>query len=258
MVEPVAATAARRFEIRGLRVLVTGAAHGLGRATATAFVGAGARVAGLDVEPGPLQDLREQHGIEQVVEADVEDDASVRRAVGAVVQQLGGLDVVVNAAARYPTGPVASLPSEPLLGVLDTNVGGTARVIAAAHDALRASDAARVINFASITFMTGVPADLGAYISSKGAIIGLTRALARELGPSGIGVNAIAPGAFPTRAEDIIEDRVAYTEQILASQCLKRRGEVEDIACAALFLASPASAFVTGQTLVVDGGWVFN
>lgn len=258
MVEPVAPDASMRFQVRDVRVLITGAAHGLGRATATAFAGAGARVAALDVESAPMAELREGHAIEHVVQADVDDDTSVRRAVSEVIDRLSGLDVVVNAAARFPTGSLDDEFPDLLMDVLGTNVGGTARVIAAARDALSASDVARIVNFASITFMTGVPPGLAGYIASKGGIIGLTRALARELGPSGIGVNAIAPGAFPTRAEDIVADRAAYTEQILSSQCLKRRGTVADIACAALFLASPASSFITGQTLVVDGGWVFN
>ena len=124
--------------------------------------------------------------------------------------------------------------------MLDVNVAGYARMVQAAHPALAASGRGRVINLASITFYLGFPDGLGAYIASKGAVIGLTRALARELGPLGVTVNAIAPGAFPTRAEEIIEDRAAYDVQILSSQAIKRRGDVGDIAAAVLFLASDA------------------
>jgi 3-oxoacyl-[acyl-carrier protein] reductase len=181
----------------------------------------------------------------------------VEGALERAVSELGGLDVVVNSAAVYPTEPLTKASSDHLREVLDVNVGGYARVVRRAHAALVESGRGRVVNLSSITFFLGFPDGLGAYVASKGGVIGLTRALARELGPDGITVNSIAPGAFPTRAEEIIEDRIAYDRQILDSQCLKRRGEVGDIACAALFLASDAASFITGQTLVVDGGWVF-
>lgn len=258
MSEPVAPDARRRFDVEGRRVLVAGAAHGLGLAVASAFAGASARVAGLDVDAAALDAAHEQ-GLAAVVTADVTETDAVREAVLRAVEQLGGLDIVVNAAARYPTFPLIDADAgDRLREVVDANVAGAARVVAAAHPALAQSTCARVINFASITLWLGIPPGLGAYVSSKGAIVGYTRVLARELGPEGICVNAIAPGAFPTRAEEIIEDRVAYDAQILASQCLKRRGTVEDIACAALFLGSDAASFITGQTLVVDGGWIFD
>jgi 3-oxoacyl-[acyl-carrier protein] reductase len=121
-----------------------------------------------------------------------------------------------------------------------------------------ASGAGRVINISSITFFTAIPDGLGAYITSKAAVIGYTRALARELGPHGVCVNAIAPGAIPTRAENVIEDRAAYDQQVVDAQCLKRRGTVDEIAATAMFLASDGAGFITGQTLLVDGGWSFN
>jgi NAD(P)-dependent dehydrogenase (short-subunit alcohol dehydrogenase family) len=256
--EPVAYDAHGRFDVSGRRVLITGAAHGLGLATATAFSGAGARVAALDRDEDGLRSIEGTPAAELVQVVDVNDDGAVREAVRECVDALGGLDVVVNAAAYYPTAPLADPTAALLMDVLETNVGGYARVAGAAHEALRESSAGRVINFASITFYLGFPPGLGAYITSKGAVIGFTRALARELGPDGVTVNAIAPGAFPTRAEEIIEDPIAYDRVILDSQSLKRRGEVDDIAGAALFLGSDASSFITGQTLVVDGGWVFN
>jgi len=258
MSESVAYDAHRRFDLSGRRVLITGAAHGLGLATATAFAGAGARVAALDRDEDALRALEGTPAAEVVQTVDVNREDAVRSAVGEAIDALGGLDVVVNAAAHYPTAALADASAALLMEVLETNVGGYARVAGAASEALGASSAGRIVNFASITFYLGFPPGLGAYIASKGAVIGFTRALARELGPVGTTVNAIAPGAFPTRAEEIIEDRVAYDEVIIDSQCLKRRGTVEDVAGAALFLGSDASSFITGQTLVVDGGWVFN
>jgi NAD(P)-dependent dehydrogenase (short-subunit alcohol dehydrogenase family) len=258
--EPTSYDALRLFDLSGRSVVITGGAHGLGLAIATAFAGAGCRVGLLDVDAEGLEAARAdiKNRTDAVVFAvDVRDDGATRRAIDGVAEAHNGLDLLVNAAAIYPLVPVTEMPGDAFLNVLNTNVAGYATTVRAAHRYL-AKAGGRVINIASITFYLGMPVGLGAYIASKGAIIGLTRALARELGPAGINVNAIAPGAFPTRAEEIYEDRAAYDQQIIASQCLKRRGRVEDIACATLFLASDGAAFITGQTLVVDGGWVFN
>jgi NAD(P)-dependent dehydrogenase (short-subunit alcohol dehydrogenase family) len=253
--EPTANGAHERFAMAGRRVVVTGAAHGLGLGVVTALSGAGASVVALDIDAGALDRYDADESVHPI-RVDTGDDASVAVAIAAAARHLGGIDAVVNCAAIYPTAPLVTATH--LMDVVNVNVAGYLRVVQAAHPWLAESRHGRVVNFASITFYLGFPDGLGAYIASKGAVVGLTRALARELGPAGIGVNAIAPGAFQTRAENIIEDRAAYDEVIISSQCLKRRGTVDDIACAVLFLTSDASSFITGQTLVVDGGWVFN
>ena len=180
-------------------------------------------------------------------------------AVGRAVDALGGLDILVNSAAIYPVGALEIDGRRPSCSTSLTSTSPATRAWSRRPSPrLAAIGRGRVINLASITFFLGFPDGLGAYIASKGAVLGLTRALARELGPKGVTVNAIAPGAFPTRAEEIIEDRAAYDVQILSSQAIKRRGDVGDIAAAVMFLASDAASFITGQTLVVDGGWVFH
>ncbi|MFZ2507710.1 MAG: SDR family oxidoreductase, partial [Steroidobacteraceae bacterium] len=113
----------------------------------------------------------------------------------------------------------------------------------------------RIVNISSVTAYGGWER-LSPYVQSKGALIGLTRAWAREFGPYGITVNAISPGAFPTDAEKIHPDPADYERFVLEHQAIKRRGCTHDIANALLYLASEESAFVTGQTLNVDGGWV--
>ncbi|HEX6010540.1 MAG TPA: SDR family oxidoreductase, partial [Geminicoccaceae bacterium] len=113
----------------------------------------------------------------------------------------------------------------------------------------------RVINVASITFFGGWGMLLD-YVTSKGGIVAFTRALAREIGPEGVTVNTISPGAFPTDAEKIHPDPEGYTRFVLDHQAVKWRGRPEDIAQALLFLASDRAGFITGQTLNVDGGWV--
>jgi NAD(P)-dependent dehydrogenase (short-subunit alcohol dehydrogenase family) len=228
---------------------------------ATAFVGAGCKVAVVDIDEVGLERtvaLLSSHGQVFASRVDVRDADDVFTVVEQAARALGGIDVVVNNAAIYPTSEIAQMDATDFLEVLNVNVVGYARVVRAAHSELLRSRFGRVINFSSITFFLGIPPGLGAYVSSKGAVLGLTRVLARELGPQGVTVNAIAPGAFPTRAEEIIEDRIAYDEQILSSQCLQRRGDVGDIGGAALFLASDAASFITGQTIVVDGGWTFH
>jgi 3-oxoacyl-[acyl-carrier protein] reductase len=112
-----------------------------------------------------------------------------------------------------------------------------------------------IVNVASITFYSG-EAGLVSYVASKGAAIGFTRSLAREAGPEGIRVNAVAPGAFPTAATAIHADQEAFWDGVLAAQSIKRRGEVEDVARAIAFFAGDDSGFVSGQTLLVDGGWM--
>jgi NAD(P)-dependent dehydrogenase (short-subunit alcohol dehydrogenase family) len=115
----------------------------------------------------------------------------------------------------------------------------------------------RIVNVSSVTFLIGFDMLLD-YVSSKGGIVGFTRALAHEVGPDGIGVNAIAPGAFPTDAEKIHPDPEGYNQWVLDQQCLKRRGTPQDIGNLVLFLASDASSFVTGQTVAIDGGWAMH
>jgi len=257
--EPLATEAHRRFDVSGLAVLVTGGAHGLGLAIASAFGGAGAKVAVADVDEAGLEQAARSLGDGTAIfTLDVRDSQAVEEVVREAASAIGGLDVVVNDAAVYPTSTFDAMPTEEFASVLDVNVNGYARVARTAMPFLLGSPQPRLINMASITYFLGIPPGLSAYIASKGAVIGLTHALARELGPHGVTVNAIAPGAFPTRAEEIIDDRDAYDRQILESQCIKRRGDVGDIAAAALFLASDAASFITGQTLIVDGGWVFS
>lgn len=261
-VEPVAYEASARFDLTGRTVLITGAAHGLGLAVATAFVGAGAAVALLDFDEASLlartaeMQLRGRASARVV---DVRDDEAVQRAVDSVAAEFGGIDVVINDAAIFPTAPMTETKAGMLMAALDVNVAGQMRTVTAALPHLLASSYGRIINFSSVTYFLGEPAGLGAYIASKGAVIGLTRSLARELGTHGITANVIAPGAFPTRAEHGVHaDQAAFDREVVEKQSIKRRGDVQDIATAVLFLASDAASFITGQTLLVDGGWAFN
>jgi 3-oxoacyl-[acyl-carrier protein] reductase len=171
--------------------------------------------------------------------------------------QVGGFDVVINNAAIYPSRPFEDYTIEDHQAVQRVNVDAASSRCRKALPAMRAKGFGRIINISSITISGGGPTCRPTW-QSKGALIGLTRAWAREFGPYGITVNAIAPGAFPTDAEKIHPDPDRLHPHVLDSQAVKRRGHVGDIAHAIAFFAADEAGFITGQTLHVNGGWVMS
>lgn len=262
MTEPTAYEAIQNFDLTDRVAVITGAAHGLGLAIATAFIGAGAKVGLLDVDADALKLVEatlNERGVAVARTVDVRNIEATQAAVQQIAEGLGGIDILINNAAIFPSGPLADSDFDEVTNVLDINVTGYLRAIKAALPYLEQSGRGRIINFGSVTFFLGYPDGLGAYIATKGAVVGLTRALAREVGPKGITANVLAPGAFPTRAEQgLYEDQAAFNQEVIGHQSIKRRGCVEDVAAACLFLGSDAASFITGQTLLVDGGWTFN
>ncbi len=246
------------MSVAGKTAIVTGAATGIGAATATLLAERGARVLAAGLQPDKLQatvDAIVASGGEAIaVEADVSDPAAIE-ALAAVAQREGGADILVNNAAIYPLGPWHEADAAQWDAVFATNVRGYFLLAKAVRPQMLARGGGAIVNVASVTFYWG-EALLASYVASKGAVIGFTRALAREAGPENIRVNAVAPGAFPTAATAIHADQDALWRNVLESQSLKRRGEVEDVARAIAFFAGDDSRFVTGQTLLVDGGWM--
>jgi 3-oxoacyl-[acyl-carrier protein] reductase len=170
-------------------------------------------------------------------------------------EAFGGADILVNNAAIYPIGPWHEAEAAEWDEVFRVNVRGYFLLAKAVRPQMLARGGGSIVNVASVTFYFGEE-ELLSYVASKGAVIGFTRSLAREAGPEGIRVNAVAPGAFPTAATAIHADQDALWDKVLTSQSIKRRGEVEDVALAIAFFAADDSRFVTGQTLLVDGGWM--
>ncbi len=250
------------IRLPGKRVIVTGAAGGLGRGFAEAFAFAGAEVIAADIQLAGAKEtaglIATKGGKAHACEVDVSSEASTRALVEFAEQRLGGVDALVNNAAIYAglerRGFEAIAESE-WDRVMRVNVKGVWMMSKAVAPAMRRSGAGAIINVSSATVMSGSPLWLH-YVSSKGAVIAMTRALARELGDDKITVNVIAPGFTLTEASlGLMENAAEYG---VTRGALKRAAGTDDMVGAALFFASSAATFITGQTLIVDGGRQFN
>ncbi|HEK1009956.1 SDR family oxidoreductase [Pseudomonas sp. NPDC012596] len=245
--------------LEGRRVLVTGGARGLGYAFAQAIAQAGARVVIADVLAGRVQQAAcELSGMGldvSGVSLDLASPESIDACIERTVKRLGGLDGLVNNASITNSGGKSceELDIETWDQVMQVNVRGTWLMTRAALPALRESGRGAVINLASDTPLWGAP-NLLAYVASKGAVIAMTRSLARELGNANITVNAIAPGLVLVEATAYVPEarHRLYTEQ----RAIQRPQLPDDVSGAVLFALSDLSRFITGQTLPVNGGFV--
>ena len=247
--------------LAGRRVLVTGAARGLGLAFAKAITAAGGRVAMADVlaelAQAEAQALRGQGFDATALPLDLRDTASIDACAAEAARALGGLDGLVNNAAITNSGgkDAHQLAIDTWDRVMEVNVRGTWLMSRACHGALAGSGRGTVVNLASDTALWGAP-NLLAYAASKGAVIAMTRSLAREWGPAGITVNAVAPGLTLVEATEYVpQARHALYAQ---GRALPREQQAADVCGAVLFALSGLSRFVTGQLLPVNGGFVFN
>jgi 3-oxoacyl-[acyl-carrier protein] reductase len=250
------------IDMKGRTILYTGGAGGLGLETTMHFLDAGARVVVIDRDKTKMEALAEAartHHAERLLirDFDLSDLDGLRKELADIQSSFGGFDVVINNAAIYPSKPFHEFTVEEHQAVQRVNVDAAIVCVQAALPHMRAQKWGRIINIASVTFYGGW-ALLAPYVQSKGALIGLARAWAREYGVDGITVNVVSPGAFPTDAEKIHPDPEGYTKHVLDHQAVKVRGTPADIANALMFLASDGASFITGQTLNVDGGWVMH
>ncbi|HSV79921.1 MAG TPA: SDR family oxidoreductase [Ramlibacter sp.] len=257
MAQPSAPTAF----LAGRRILVTGAARGLGYAFAQTLCGHGARVVLADLRAETLQssvaELKAQGYDAHGVVVDVSKPESVTACAAEAVHLLGGLDALVNNAAVTDSGgkTVDELDIETWDRVMDVNVRGTWLMTRACRPALRDSGRGAIVNLASDTALWGAPRLL-AYVASKGAVIAMTRSLARELGPDNITVNAIAPGLVQVEATQYVPEarHRLYVEQ----RALSRDQMPDDVSGAVVYALSDLARFVTGQLLAVNGGFVMH
>jgi NAD(P)-dependent dehydrogenase (short-subunit alcohol dehydrogenase family) len=227
--------------------VVTGGARGIGRALAERLSADGHRVTVLDVEEpedgAPTDWLR----------CDVTEPDQLRAAMETVAGRAGGIDVLVNNAGLIsPRRPYQESGKDELLRYLTVNAVGYALATQAAHPWLVAGDRGCVVNVASRTFFTGSPGQL-AYVASKGAVIGMTRVLARELGASGVTVNAVMPGQVATPGTEQYNSEEDF-DRTMAQQAIRRRVQPEDLAGLVSFLCGPDARMITGQTIICDGG----
>jgi NAD(P)-dependent dehydrogenase (short-subunit alcohol dehydrogenase family) len=249
--------------LEGKAVIVTGGAQGIGKAYALRLGEEGAKVVVADIkDAAAVAEMVAAAGGESLaLRTDVTDEESTREMAAKTVERFGRIDVLVNNAAFFSTivkKPFYDISAAEWDAVMAVNLKGPFLCAKAVYPHMKQQGKGKIINISSGAFYRGLP-DFLHYVTTKGGIVGFTRSLAREVGAAGIRVNAIAPGYTET---DILkenpQDPAEFAQAILASRCVKRPETPEDITGTLVYLASDDSDFVTGQTIVVDGGTAMN
>ncbi len=251
-------SALKAFDLSGKTALITGSSRGIGRAIALLFAEAGARVVvtsrKVDACQAVVDEIRARGREAIAIGCNISDKAQIERLVDETEKVYGAVDILVcNAAVNPYYGPMATIPDEAFAKVLDVNIRSNVWLVNRVAPGMAERGGGSIVIISSIAGMTGSRM-LGAYAISKAADIQLARNLALEWGKQGIRVNCIAPGLVKTDFAKALWDNPETLRKALASSPLNTIGEPEDIAGAALLLASPAGRFITGTTIVVDGG----
>jgi 3-oxoacyl-[acyl-carrier protein] reductase len=244
--------------IKGKVAIVTGAAAGIGAGVGRLFAAEGAHVFLVDLDGAGVKkvaaEVQAEGGSAFAFEANARDRDAMAEIVDDAVTRFGRIDVLINNAGIYPRQPFLEMTEEHWDTMQDVNMKSVFHCSKLVMPHMVRQRAGAIVNIASVTFFTGL-APLTHYVASKGAIIGFTRALAREMGEHNVHVNCITPGAIETEGERKLMSK-EQSDTFMAVQSLKRRIGPLDVARVCLFLSSELSDAMTGQTLNVDGGWI--
>jgi len=241
-------------------VLVTGAAQGIGEATAIAFARERAQVALADLNLDGVLQVKEKidkiGGEALALKVDISNPAMVNEMMEKIVDHFGRLDILVNNAGIIARGVIEDITDEMLDKVLSVNFKGVFYCCRAAVPIMKKQKYGKIVNVSSITAKRGDNTTAPCYGASKGAILTLTRSLARQLGPFGINVNAVAPHAIDTPMMKYWDEK--KRKAVIESLPVRRMGKPEDVAHAILFLSSDEAGFITGETLNLNGGYLMD
>ena len=245
-------------DLEGRKVLLTGGLGSLGRAQATKFSRGGTRVVVLDRPDSANSEARVAELGKNVsfMGCDLNDLEKAQKIVAEAAEDIGGFDILINNAALIINRPYEDFSLQEYEDQIRVNSSAAFALTVICAKAMKEQGWGKIINFTSVT-LKGILDGYVPYVASKGAMLGLTKSLARELGPYGISVNAVAPGAIVSEAEARVFGYKAgeYNQWVLNQQCLKKRIKPEDVAELVHFLASPASDMISGQNIAIDGGW---
>ncbi len=245
--------------LQNRRVVVTGAAGGIGSALTAGLLSEGADVIAVDLSPAALEKLREtnkDHSRLTTIAANITDEAECARIADQVGKALDRVDILLNGAGLFPPCAFEKMVFAEWRRIMSVNLDGVFLMTSAILPLMRNGDHGRIINIGSSSYFQGTP-NYAHYVAAKAGVIGFTRSLAREVGGYGITANVVAPGLMSTQfvldsaSEAFLEDR-------RMQRSIQRHQYPKDLVGTILFLCSAASDFITGQTIVVDGGAVFN
>jgi len=246
------------FKVSGKTAVITGAGRGIGKSTALLLSSLGVKIGIIDITPdgeSAAEEIRKAGGMALYVKGDVTDRAQIEKCMDKIAEKLGGIDFLVNNAGISDQLPFESLGIEKWNKIIEVNLTGSYICTKSALKYLKQNKSSGIVMFSSGSTITGT-GGCSAYVAAKGGIISLTRALARELSIYNIRVNAVAPRNVRTEMLESVfsKDEIARKEEHIP---LKRLGRVEDIANAVLFLLSQMSDYITGETILIDGGRTF-